>query len=167
VAIQSAVVNSGTGALALTNAAGQYALATAKLPSPAPTTLYTRFSVRIAAGTGTTTLVTARDANNVNQYTVVYDQSRNGLDIYIWNGARARFDLYTNTNVIATNTWYSVELQTTYSTTGHAELWINGVSQVSVDGDLSGTAGVSQVLLFNEVTGTVYYDDIRIANTHS
>ena len=52
-----------------------------------------------------------------------YDDGRKGLDVYVWNGARTRYDLYSATNLLAANTWYCAELQLSEVTAGHAEVW--------------------------------------------
>ncbi len=48
------------------------------------------------------------------------------LDIYFWNGAGTRYDVYSNTNVMSANTWYSIEVETNQATSGHGEVWLNG-----------------------------------------
>jgi len=165
--IQSSVTHGGSGALSLTNTSGQFITETASLAGGPQVQTFTRFYVRIASGATTGTIAAGRNASGANQWIILYDQARKGLDVYVWNGARTRFDLYTPVNVIAYDAWYSVELQTTYTASGRVEIWLNGASQDSVAGDLSGTTGVTTVGLWNEVPGTIYMDDVSVASAHS
>src|SRR5207248_1451501 len=65
------------------------------------------------------------------------------------------------------NTWYSIEVQSTESTTGHGEVWLNGASIGSVNNDLSVTQGIAQLRLYDEAVGTAYFDDVKVASTYN
>ncbi|HEX6482166.1 MAG TPA: hypothetical protein VF043_25260, partial [Ktedonobacteraceae bacterium] len=82
-----------------------------------------------------------------------------------WNGARTRYDIYSNTNVLSANTWYSIEVQANETTSGHGEVWLNGTSIGAVNGDLSVTQGYARLFLYDEAVGTAYYDDVKVANS--
>jgi hypothetical protein len=97
-------------------------------------------------------------------WVVIYDAGRQGIDAYFWNDARGRFDLYSNTNLVAPNTWYTLEIEFNESSTGHAEIWLNGTSIAAVDGDMSSASGYASLALVSEVTGTIYFDDVKVAN---
>jgi hypothetical protein len=97
-------------------------------------------------------------------WVIVYDAGRKGLDVYVWNGARTRYDLYSNQNVIAADTWYTLELEMNEVVAGHAEIWLNSTSIASVDGDLSTSEAYTQLTVMNQVAGTIYFDDVKVAN---
>ncbi|HEU5440862.1 MAG TPA: N,N-dimethylformamidase beta subunit family domain-containing protein [Ktedonobacterales bacterium] len=164
---ETTVVHSGSDAVALTNGSGQYESLPAALIGGAETLTYTSVAFRIAGpAANTTTLIQGRDPSNALMWTIIYDAGRHGLDVYVWNGARTRFDLYSNANIIAADTWYTLELEMNETASGHAEIWLNGASILAVDGDLSVASGggVASVILWNEAAGTIYYDDVKVAN---
>ncbi|HET9999315.1 MAG TPA: N,N-dimethylformamidase beta subunit family domain-containing protein [Ktedonobacteraceae bacterium] len=166
--VQTTVVNSGVYAAKLTNASGQYAsVSTAFSGGAAPTLSYTRFYFNFATGLGTTPIAFAQDSSNHQRWLVYYDAGRQGLDIYFWNGAGQRFDLYSNTNVLSPNTWYSIELESNEITSGHGEVWLNGTSIGAFDGDLSTTQTYSKLVLDNEATGSAYFDDVQVASSYN
>ncbi|HEY7834946.1 MAG TPA: choice-of-anchor D domain-containing protein, partial [Ktedonobacterales bacterium] len=163
--VETTTVNSGTYAAALTDTSGQYVAINQDLVGGPEAQTYTRFYFNVASGTGTTVLATGTDGvGGNNLWTVIYDQGRAGLDIYLWNGARTRYDLYSNTNIVQPNTWYDVEVQFNEATAGTAQIWLNGVSVAAQSGDLSAAAPYSRLFLNNQATGTVYYDDVKVSN---
>ncbi len=164
--VQSTVVNSGSDAASFTNTSGQYTYLYSDLASGAQTSSYTRFYFRFASLAGSTPIAFGRDINGNNLWEVDYDAGRQGLDIYFWNGARTRYDVYSNTNVLSANTWYSIEVQSTETTSGHGEVWLNGTSIGSVNADLSVTNGYARLFLYDEATGTAYFDDVEVANSY-
>ncbi len=161
--VQTAVVNNGTHAAQLTNAAGQSIQLSTALSS-VPTLNYTRFYFRFASLSGPTLIAMAQDASGHNQWIMYYNGGR--LDIYFWNGAGTRYDLYSNPNVVSANTWYSIEVEANQATSGHGEVWLNGNSIGAFDGDLSQTQSYGKLILDNEVTGTAYFDDVAVANNY-
>jgi hypothetical protein len=162
---ETAIVHSGTYAAALNNASGQVVSLTCSLTGGAEALTYTSFAFQIASpANATTTLAYGKDANGNTMWTIIYDAGRKGLDIYVWNGARTRYDLYSNQNLISPDTWYTVEIEMNEATSGHAEVWLNGTSIASVDGDLSTSTPYTQLTLINEATGTTYFDDVKVAN---
>ncbi|HEX8997896.1 MAG TPA: choice-of-anchor D domain-containing protein [Ktedonobacterales bacterium] len=165
--VQTAVVNTGTNAAQLTNTSGQYVTLSANLAGGAQTSTYTRFYFRFASGVGTTPIAQGRNAAGANLWEVDYDASRQGLDIYFWNGAGTRSDLYTNVNVLAANTWYSIEVQSNETTTGQGQVWLNGAPVGVVNTDLSTTSAYSQLTLYSDAVGSTYIDDIQVANTYN
>ncbi len=164
--VQTTVVNNGTDAAQLTNTAGQTAqVATTFTGVPALT--YTRFFYRFASLSATTLIAQGQDSGGHNQWIMYYDSGRQGLDIYFWNGAGARYDVYSNTNVMSANTWYSIEVETNQATSGHGEVWLNGTSIGSFNGDLSQTQSYGKLILDNEATGSAYFDDVAVANNYT
>jgi hypothetical protein len=147
----------------LTNASGQYVQISANL-SHAETLTYTSFAFNLSSATTTSTLAEGQDANGNVMWVVMYDAGRKGIDAYFWNDSRQRFDLYSNTNLITSSTWYTLEVEFNESTTGHAEIWLNGTSIAAGDGNMLSATGCANLSLFNEATGTIYYDDVKVAN---
>ena len=164
--VQTTVVNSGSDAADLTNAAGQ-TIQVATSVSGLPTLTYTRFYFRMANLSGTTLIALGQDASGHNHWVVYYDSARQGIDVYFWNGAGTRYDLYSSTNVLSTNTWYSVEIEANETTSGGGQVWLNGNSVASFTGDLSQTQGYSSLVLTNQSTGSIYFDDAAIANNYA
>jgi hypothetical protein len=164
--IQTAVVNNGTDAAQLTNTAGQSVQVSTTF-NGAPALTYTRFFYRLASLSGTTLIAQGQDSGGHNQWIMYYDSGRQGLDIYFWNGAGARYDVYSNTNVLSANTWYSIEVETNQATSGHGEVWLNGNSIGSFNGDLTQTQAYGKLSLNNDVTGIAYFDDVAVANNYT
>jgi Abnormal spindle-like microcephaly-assoc'd, ASPM-SPD-2-Hydin len=165
--VETSVVNSGSDAVALTNASGQFVSISAGLIGGPETLTYTSFAFRIAASAAgsTTTLAQGTDANGDVMWVIVYDAGRKGLDVYVWNGARTRYDLYSNQNVIAADTWYTLELEMNEVVVGQAQVWLNGTSIASGNADLSTSEAYTQLTVMNQVAGTIYFDDVKVANT--
>src|SRR6266702_230632 len=165
-AVQSTVVNSGSDALALNNASGQYAYVYTALPSGPQTQTYTRFYFRLGSNvTGGTQLAIARNSNGGNVWEVDYNASRHGLDVYFWNASGAVYAVFSPNNALSANTWYSIEVQDYQTTTGHAQAWLNGTSIGSVDADLSMAAPYARLMLFDSTPGTIYLDDVTVSNS--
>jgi hypothetical protein len=166
--VQSAVVNSGSYAASFSNtSSGQFVYLYSDLASGPQTQTYTRFYFRFSSLAGSTPIAFGRDVNGNNLWEVDFDAGRQGLDVYFWNGARTRYDVYSNTNVLSANTWYSIEVQSSETTSGHGEVWLNGNSIGSVDADLSVTNGYARLFLYNEATGTAYFDDVKVTNSYN
>ncbi|HLI05170.1 MAG TPA: hypothetical protein VKV40_01225, partial [Ktedonobacteraceae bacterium] len=47
------------------------------------------------------------------------------------------------------------------------EIWINGTSIGSFDGNLVEAQSYSKFIVDNEVSGTLYFDDVAVANTYN
>ncbi len=162
--VQSAVVNSGSYALALNNATGQYAYVYTALPSAQAQT-FTRFYFRIGSDvTGGTQLAIARNNNGGNSWEVDYNANRHGLDVYFWNGSGGTYSIFSPNNALSPNTWYSVTVQDYQTSTGHAQVWLNGTSIGSVDADLSTSNPFARLMFFDSAPGTIYLDDVAVSN---
>jgi len=165
-AVQSTVVNSGSNALALNNASGQYAYIYTALPSGPQAQTFTRFYFRFGSNvTNGTQLAIARNSNGNNVWEVDYNASRHGLDVYFWNASGAVYAVFSPNNALSANTWYSIEVQDYQTTTGHAQAWLNGTSIGSVDADLSMAAPYARLMFFDSAPGTIYLDDVTVSNT--
>jgi len=167
--VESTVVNSGSNAAQLTNKAStDFTGLNAGLAGGGQTLTYSRFCFNLSGLSGSTPLAQGRDVNGNNLWEVDYDAGLKGLDVYFWNGARTRTDLFSPANVLVTNTWYCAEVEANETSTGHGEIWLNGTSIAKTNTDLSATNAYSQLYLWNNgAAGTVYMDDIQVANTSS
>jgi hypothetical protein len=167
---ESTTVNSGSFAAALTNASGQYVGLSAGLAGGGLTLTYTRFCFYLPTNTvSIAPLAQGRNANGTNVWEIDYDAGSKGLDIYVWNGAGARTDLYTSANLISASRWYCAELQDSETSTGSAQVWLNGTSVASVSNvDLSTATPYSQLYLWNQTpSSTVYLDDVVVSNAYN
>jgi hypothetical protein len=166
--VETTTVNSGTHAVALNNTSGQYVYLYTALPSGAQSQTFTRFYFRYGSNvTSGTQLALARNANGGNVWELDFNANRHGLDLYFWNGANTTFSVFSANNVLSANTWYSIEVQDTQSSAGHGEMWLNGTSVGSVDADLSTTTPYARLMLYNSAPGTMYIDDVKVANTYN
>ena len=165
--VENTVVNSGSYSAAFTIATGQYEFMSANLSGGGQQQTYTRFYFQIANVSTSSQIAYGQDASGNKMWEIDYDSGRHGLDIYFWNGARARLDLYSNTNVIALNTWYSVEIQDAETSTGTGQVWLNGTSIGSVSGDLSATSYYTKLNLYSEAVGTTYWDDVVVSRNYN
>jgi hypothetical protein len=160
------VVNSGSNALALTNASGQYSYVYTALPSGPQAQTFTRFYFRFASNvTNGTQLAIGRNSNGGNAFEIDFNAGRHGLDVYIWNGSGGVYSIFSPNNALSPDTWYSIELQDYQTSTGHAQAWINGASIGSVDADLSTASPYARLMLFDSAPGAIYIDDVRVSNT--
>ena len=166
--VENTVVNRGTNALAMTNAAGQYVVVSQNLTGGAQAHTFTRLYFRITNASVSGTMAVATDSGGNNLWAVVYDAGSHGLDVYFWNGARTRFDFYTTTNLITANTWYALEIELNETTTGQGNVWLNGASLGGVTGNLSATNTLSRLYLWNEAANTTtYFDDVIVSNQYN
>ncbi len=162
---QTGVKHGGSAAAALTNTAGQYAAMFAPLHGGGQAQTYTRFCFRLGGVTDSTTLAQGRNADNAGAWQVDYSAWRQGLDLYFWNGAGARTDLYSPNGLLRPDTWHCLEIRASQTTTGRGEAWLDGVAIGAVDADLSTARPYSQIYLWNNpAAGTVYFDDVQVAN---
>ena len=167
-ATSATTVNSGAGAGVLRNDAGQYVGLSADLVGGAQPSTFTRFCFNLADLPGSTVLAQGRDADGRTMWEIDYDFGRKGLDLYVWNGARVRTDVYTPAGSVAAGAWHCVELDLAQAVAGHAELWLGGRSQGRVDRDLSAAAAYNRVILWhNGTTGTVTVDDVAVTSTYN
>jgi hypothetical protein len=165
---QTGTVNSGTYAASLANASGQYVGLSAPLAGGAQALTYSRFCFDLSGLSGSTTLAQARDVNGNALWQVDYDAGSKGLDVYFWNGARTRSDLYSPANLVLANTWYCAEVLANEATSGTGQVWLNGTSVGTVSGDLSAANAYSQLYLWNNgAAGTVYMDDVKVSNAYN
>ncbi len=164
--VQSPVVNKGQKAVKFTTPSNQYELIATTF-SGSPKQSYTRFAFRMSGLSGTNPIAIGQDNSSHNQWVVYYDKGRQGLDISFWNAAGKRYDLYTNTNVLTDNAWYTVEIQANQTTNGHGEVWLNGTSIGAFNGDLSQSQSYGVLILGIANGGTDYFDDVIVSDSYN
>jgi hypothetical protein len=162
--VQSSVVHSGSDAAAFTITSGQYAYIYTALPSGPQSQTYTRFYFRLTNAANSSMVAAARSATGSNAWEIDYDGNHQALDFYFWNSSGAVYSILAPNSSIAANTWYSVEIQDTQTTTGQGQAWINGVSVGSVSADLSNANPLQNIMLFDSAVGTFYFDDVAVSN---
>jgi hypothetical protein len=167
IAVQSTVAHTGAYALQFTNGGGQYAYVYTALPSGPQSQTFTKFSFYYGSNvTGGTQLALARNNNGGNVWEVDYNANRHGLDIYFWNGANTIFSIFTPSNGLNANTWYNIEIQDTQTSNGQAQVWLNGTSVGTVNGDLSMANPYARLMFFDSAPGTIYIDDVQVSNVY-
>jgi hypothetical protein len=169
VTVESTTVNSGTDAAALTNSTNaDYAGLNAALSGGGQTLTYSRFCFSLSGISNSAILAQGRDVTGASVWEVDYDAGSKRLDVYFWNGARTRSDVFTPANLVLPNAWYCAEVEANEASIGHGEVWLNGTSVGKVDTDLSVTNAYSQLYLWNNgAAGTVYMDDVKVANSYN
>ena len=165
--VETSVVNSGAYATSLTNTSGQYVYLYTALPGGAQSQTFTRFYFRFSSLASGTMLALARNANGGNVWEMDYNGNRHGLDIYFWNSSGNTFSVFSAQNVFSANTWYSIEVQDSQITSGHGEVWLNGTSIGVVNTDLSTTLPYARLMLFDSAAGTMYIDDVKVADSYN
>ncbi|MBV9258024.1 MAG: choice-of-anchor D domain-containing protein, partial [Ktedonobacteraceae bacterium] len=166
--VQSSIVNNGQNALDLSNSSGQYVYENTALPAGPQAQTYTRFYFRYSSNVSAgTPLAIVRNANGSNVWEADLDMNHHGLDIYFWNGANTISTVASSANVLSPDTWYSVEIQDTQTSNGHGEVWLNGNSIGSVNGDLSMSDPYASLMLYSSAAGDIYFDDVRVANVYN
>jgi hypothetical protein len=166
IAVQSAVAHSGTRAASFTNGIGQYAYMKASLSSPQAQT-YTRFYFRYASLSASTEIADGLDATGKAVWSLVYNAPTHSLEAYFFGGSGTRLEIFSNNNVLQANTWYSIEVRMNETSSGQAEVWINGQSIGTVSGNLATTTPYATLELYEEMQGTSYYDDVVVSATYN
>src|SRR6185437_7574465 len=149
--------------------ANQYTILSQNLNGGAQAHTFSRLYFRITNASVSFSVASATDSAGNNLWAVVYDAGSHGLDVYFWNGARARFDFYSGTNLIQANAWYSLEIELNEATSangGVGNVWLNGNKLGGVTGsDLSATNNLSKLFLWNDASSaTTYFDDVVVSN---
>jgi hypothetical protein len=173
VALDSSVVNSGSGSVRVTNGSGdQYSRLMADLAGGGHAQSYTRFCFRVGTDVqGGIEIANGRaiDAEyplGIRRWVITYNPQTKGLEGYFFNDALQRLDLYAANGQVHTGHWYCAELGLDERADGHAQLWLDGVSVGSVDGDLSTPDPYSRIYLWNQPdAGSVWFDDITVTDS--
>jgi hypothetical protein len=119
--------------------------------------------------TRTCTIATGRNTTTDRLRVYVLYQTANTFKLRLWIQEDGTTETLTGSTVLNTGTWYLMEVRYyCHASAGGAELWINGVSEISnLDNDtdfannqvnrwyLGGNTG------FNFTAATIYFDDVK------
>ncbi|WP_307813393.1 choice-of-anchor D domain-containing protein [Ktedonobacter sp. SOSP1-52] len=166
ITVESSQVHSGTKAAAITNGSNQYAYLYAPLSSAQAHT-YTRFYVRLASTTYGSIVAIGRNQNNGSIWEVDYDNVTHAFDIYFWGASNQVYSISTPNNSVNANTWYSLEIQDFQDQAGHAQVWLNGASQGSIDQNLSTGNPFQRIMMYSNAQTTLYFDDVQVASSYN
>jgi hypothetical protein len=163
---ESTTVHGGTTAASLTNAGpgGYSGLYTDFTATTAQT--HTRVCFSLSGVSTPTVLAQGRDANGLNLWEVDYDPGLGGLDLYFWNGARARTDLYTSLHAVALDRWYCLDIGYDAATVGAISATLDGQAIGSAAGNFALASPYSRLFLWNNgAAGTVDLDDVTVSSS--
>jgi hypothetical protein len=161
------VVNSGLDAAALSNGSGQYGYLYTALAGGAQSRTFTRLYFQLSSLASGNVLAIGQPAGGGNVWEVDYDANRKGLDVYFWDSAGNIATVQTQTNVLSANTWYSVEVGDDASSGGVGQVWLNGSLVGSTLPSQAAGNPLARLMLFNAAPGTIYFDDIQVANIYN
>jgi hypothetical protein len=125
----------------------------------------TTFWVRFSAAAGGQSVAETRDgSSSQTMWALSYDGTQGGFWFYP-RTASGGAAIFTGPGTAQVNTWIKVEVQYTATATGGAQLYLNGQTQVAwgVSGDYRRSADLQKLLLWNDVTNTVDFDDVVVA----
>ena len=165
VSVTAAASHSGAYGAQIANASGQFNLIVKSLANPLPDSSVS-FWAYVATGAGFQTLAQARDAgSSQTMWSLLYDSSRQALWFYPYNGAGASTEIFSGANTVPLNTWFQVTVQYTATSTGGAQLYINGQTNSAwgVSGDYTRSNNLQRVQLWNDAADTTYFDDVTVA----
>jgi len=164
VSVTGAASHSGSYGARLTNAPGQFELLSDTLPQALEDSSVS-FWVRVAAGGGLETLAQARDqSSSQTMWGLLYDGTRQGLYFYPYTGSGST-EIWTGAGSMPVNTWVKIEIDYEASSTGGAQLYIDGQTQSGwgASGDYSRTADLQKIQLWDDSTATTDFDDVTVA----
>src|SRR4051794_24182430 len=173
IALDSTVAHNGTASVRFTNnSSDQYSRLSADLAGGGHAQTYTRFCFRIAPGLSqgieivNGRAITAEYPLGIRRFVITYNPVTQGLEAYFFNEQLQRLDMYAATGQVQTGRWHCAELYLDESSNGHAQLWLDGASVGTVDGDLSTPSAYDRLYLWNQAAaGTVWFDDIKVADS--
>jgi hypothetical protein len=68
--------------------------------------------------------------------------------------------------VLNANTWYNIEIEDIQASNGQAQVWLNGTSVGTVNGDLSMANPYARLMFYDSAPGTISIDDVQVSNAH-
>jgi endoglucanase len=164
VTVTAAAAHRGSYGAQITNTSSQYGLITKTLPSPLVDSS-AGFWARVTPGGGIQTLAEARDATNSHTvWSIVYDPNQQGLYFYPYDGSGNSTAIFTGAHTAPPGTWFHVEVRYTATSSGGAQLMMNGHTQSSwgVSGDFSRSDDLQLIQLWNDAIDTTDFDDVRV-----
>jgi hypothetical protein len=168
--VTSDAVHTGNYGLRLANSSGQYKVAIKALSAPLVDSSVS-FWVRVNSaasgysGTGREEIAQARNgASTAVLWGLVYDSSQQGFWFYPRQGSSAK-TIFTGANSAPLGSWIGVEVRFTATSTGGAEILLDGQTQPSwgASGDFTRTDNLQRIQLWNDAATSTDYDDVAIA----
>ena len=161
--VTSAAAHTGSYGLNLsgTSAESEKAVETLSVPLTDSTT---EFWMRVDSSSGVALVAEGRDAANTGyEWVLKYDSASQQLCFYPYSGATST-ELLTGAGSAPMNTWLKVLIVYDATGTGGAKLSINGHSPSawSVGGNYVRPDGLQRVQLWNNVAGSVDFDDVVV-----
>ena len=164
VSVTAAAAHIGSYGLQMSNTNGQYGVLSETLSQALPDSAVT-FWVRVTAGGGTETLAQARDqSGSQTMWGLLYDGTHQGLYFYPHTSSGST-EIYTGAGSVPANTWVKVSVQYTATSSGGAQLYIDGQTNPAwgVTGNYTQTANLQKLQLWDDSTATTYFDDVKVA----
>jgi Fibronectin type III domain len=164
VGVLGSAAHSGANGLRITNSPGQYALVLKKLDSPLADSSVS-FWARVAPGGGLQTLAQARDlSSSLTMWGLLYDGNQQALWFYPYSGTGSR-EIFTGAGSAPVGSWFKVEVQYTATSTGGAQLYVNGQtrSDWGASGDYTRSANLQRLQLWDDSSATTDFDDVTVA----
>ena len=161
--VTSAAAHTGGYGLTLSGTSGQSEKVAKTLSVPL-TDSTTEFWMRVDSASGITTVAEARDqANTGYEWVLEYDSTHQQLCFYPYNGA-ASTEILTGAGSAPMNTWLKVLIVYDATSSGGAELSINGHSPAawSVAGSYARPDGLQRLQLWYNGAGSTDLDDVVV-----
>ena len=157
--------------LRLSNTKGQYALEIKQLNAPlvnSSTTFWVRVDSVASGFSGKNLEGIAEGRNNASSadlWQLIYDSKQQGLWFMPCQGATEK-PIFTGAGTMPLGSWNQIEVRYDATTTGGAELLINGATQPtwSVLGDFSRSDNVQRIQLWNDAANSTDFDNVVIAS---
>jgi hypothetical protein len=125
---------------------------------------HTRFCFSIWDLATTTTLAQGRDAIGRSMWEIDYDAGAKGLDVYVWNAARARTDLYL-ARVVTSSQYSCLDVELDQETAGHLFIRLGNTLVGSAYGDYTGSSLVRLYFWNDGSQGTIAIDDVSVKSS--
>ena len=172
--VTAAAAHDGAAGLRLTNGSGQYSLEVKQLSAPL-TDSATSFWVRVNSpasgfsGPNTQDIAEARNkASSTDVWQLLYDPQQQGLWFVAAQG-NTEHAIFTGAGTMPLGSWSSIEVRYTATTTGGAQILINGKTQPrwSMSGNYTRTSNLQVVQLWNDAAASTDFDGVLVASPGS
>jgi len=172
IALDSTNAHSGTTSVRIRNSGGdESSRLYANLAGGGHAQSYTRFCFDISPGLtegieiGNGRAITTEYPLGIRRWEITYNPGTHGLEGYFFNENLDRLELYVANGQVLPGEWHCVQLYLDERLNGHAEIWLDGMPEGSVSGDLSTPSPFDRMYLWNQPSaGTVWFDDVKVAD---
>jgi Fibronectin type III domain len=164
--VLSAAAHTGGFGVRIATLETQYGFLVKALASPIQDGIVT-FWIRPGTGAKVVTVAQARDnSSSVNEWQLAYDGIRHGFLFYPYSNTGST-EIFTGNDSAAAGTWVKVTVQYKATSTGGAQLYLNGQTQTAwgVSGNYARTADLQRLQLWNEGLTNNDFDDVSVATT--